>query len=71
MIMVDRWTSGRFGGTKEMVTLAVTEMVVPKGLMVQRGGAMARSSSFNGESITAGLWRAGKRVSHNPDLFPG
>lgn len=38
-----------------MVTLAVTEMVVPEGLMVQYGGATTRSSSFNGESITAGL----------------
>lgn len=55
MIMLDSWTSGWLGGTRAMVTLAVTEMVVPEGLMVQCGGATTRSSSFSGESITAGL----------------
>lgn len=56
MIMLDSWTSGWLGGTRAMVTLAVTETVVPEGLMVQRGGSVTRSSSFSGESITAGLW---------------
>lgn len=39
-----------------MVTLAVTETLVPEGLMVQCGGSRTFSSSFSGESITAGLW---------------
>lgn len=56
MIMLDSWTSGLLGGVMAMVTLAVTEMVVPEGLMVHRGGATTRSSSFSGESITAGVW---------------
>lgn len=55
MIKLDSWTSGRLCGTREMVTLAVTETVVPEGLIVQRGGAVARSSSFSGESISAGV----------------
>lgn len=55
IVMLDSRTSGWSVGTRAMVTLAVTETVVPEGLMVQRGGAMTRSSSFSGESITAGL----------------
>lgn len=57
MIILDSSTSGSMGGAKVMVTLAVTEMVVPDGLMVQRGGLVASSFSFSGELITVGLWR--------------
>lgn len=60
MIILDSSTSGSMGGAKVMVTLAVTEMVVPEGLMVQRGGLTACSFSFSGELITVGLWRRGK-----------
>lgn len=60
MIILDSSTSGIVGGAKEMVTLAVTEMVVPDGLMVQRGELMACSFSFSGELITVGLWRQSK-----------
>lgn len=72
MIMLDSWTSGWSGGTRAMVTLAVTETVLPEGLMVQRGGARTRSSSFSGESITAGLWGQswGGEVGVVPDLLP-
>lgn len=55
MIILDNSTSGSMGGSKVMVTLAVTEMVVPVGLMVQRGGLTASSFSFSGELITVGL----------------
>ena len=57
MIILDSSTSGNMGGAKVMVTLAVMEMVVPDGLMVQRGGLVASSFSFSGELITVGLWR--------------
>lgn len=60
MIILDSSTSGSMGGAKVMVTLAVTEMVVPEGLMVHRGGLTACSFSFSGELITVGLWRQGK-----------
>ena len=66
MIMLDSWTSGWLGGTRAMVTLAVTETVVPEGLMVQRGGSMTRSSSFSGESITAGLWGHSREGRSSP-----
>lgn len=56
MIMLDSWTSDWLCGARAMVTLAVTEMVVPEGLMVQRGGAVTFSSSFSGALISAGLW---------------
>lgn len=55
MTMLDSWTSSWLGGTRAMVRLAVTEMVVPEGLMVQRGGVVAYSSTLSGEFITAGL----------------
>lgn len=70
MIMLDSWTSGRSGGTRAMVTLAVTETVVPEGLMVQRGGARTRSSSFSGESITAGLWGQRREGGGSPRSVP-
>ena len=66
MIMLDSWTSGWLGGTRAMVTLAVTETVVPEGLMVQRGGSVTRSSSFSGESITAGLWGHSREGRSSP-----
>lgn len=66
MTMVDSWTSGWLGGARAMMTLAVTETVVPEGLMVQRGGAITRSSSFSGESITAGLCRQSKDGGSSP-----
>lgn len=70
MVMLDSWTSGRLGGTRAMVRLAVTEMVVPEGLMVQRGGATTRSSSFSGESITAGLWGWSREGGSGPISVP-
>lgn len=66
MVMLDSWTSGWSDGTRAMVTLAVTDTVVPEGLMVQRGGARTRSSSFSGESITAGLWGQSREGRSSP-----
>ena len=53
-----------------MVTLAVTETVVPEGLMVQRGGARTLSSNFSGESITAGLWGQRSEGGSKPRSVP-
>lgn len=70
MVMLDSWTSGWSGGARAMVTLAVTVMVAPEGLMVQRGGAMTRSSSFSGESITTGLWGKTRNGRSSPRCVP-
>lgn len=71
MIILDSSTSGSMGGARVMVTLAVTAMVVPEGLMVQRGGLTACSFSFSGELITEGLWgqtEQGRQVTA-PDCY--
>ena len=70
MIMLESWTSGRLGGASATVTLAVTEMVVPDGLMVQCGGTKTFSSSFSGESITAGLWGQSSEGGSSPRSLP-
>lgn len=65
MAMLESWTAGRPGGTSEMLRKAETETEVPEGLMMQRGGADACSTSRRGAS-TAGLW--GWQVSGDIEL---
>lgn len=65
MAMLESWTAGRPGGTSEMLRKAETETEVPEGLMTQRGGADACSTSRRGAS-TAGLW--GRQVSGGTEL---
>lgn len=54
MATLESGMAGRPGGTSEMLRKAETETEVPEGLMMQRGGADACSTSRRGAS-TAGL----------------